>query len=280
MQFIVFRTNCTLCFDSFGIHHQTVLVGFPQRDCRTTALARRMSSSDGLPVTSVTVLGEKSMSCQFAMPEHVVEMVRADNARRAAYIKEHDPQPIELGEGAQFVVLRRAAESAADAEEPIGAEIAGTQLSLAEQAKAITGASQSTAAATSQPREATELVDDSSDDDADVHWDADDTSENSFAVKDARAAAQREAEEAAFENAPRHAQEPVLVIDAATIMDEASGLSDEMLAAFMDDMTQAMKKDCDGTCENIFSRFLEVGYNRPIPLPVSLCLNLVVFAQS
>ncbi len=53
--------------------------------------------------------------------------------------------------------------------------------------------------------------------------------------------------------------EPVLVLDAGTIMDEGADLTPEQLRDFQDGIGASMARDCDAACESLFDNFTEVS---------------------
>lgn len=102
----------------------------------------------------------------------------------------------------------------------------------------------------------------------DIHWDADDTSPNSFAIRDAAALAAATADESLSsagkvrtlneDNVEPDPDEPVLILDSAAIMNQGVELPSNELAEFLDDMSSSLKRNCDGVSESLFTRFREV----------------------
>eukprot|EP00750_Incisomonas_marina_P001472 INCI11273.1.p1 GENE.INCI11273.1~~INCI11273.1.p1 ORF type:complete len:455 (-),score=115.35 INCI11273.1:1620-2984(-) len=107
--------------------------------------------------------------------------------------------------------------------------------------------------------DADDAADSDSDSEEDVHWDADDTSPESFAIKDAAALAAKLKAAKEYDAGPRDPDEPVLVVDPAAIMDEGAELDEAEMQEFQEGMAASLARDCDAATESLFARFAEVG---------------------
>ena len=107
--------------------------------------------------------------------------------------------------------------------------------------------------------DADDAADSDSDSEEDVHWDADDTSPESFAIKDAAALAAKLKAAKEYDAGPRDPDEPVLVVDPAAIMDEGAELDEAEMQEFQEGMAASLARDCDAATESLFARFAEVA---------------------
>ena len=178
-----------------------------------------MSSSNDA-TSKVVVLREKSFTCGFTLPSDLAAKIRKDNAERAARrTADGNSQRVQVPANVTL--------------EPLSVKPVTAVAVVQDPEPVVSTASDSVTELADQVNTVTEA-------------------EEKHDALTAAAPVDREPR-------LRDQDEPVLILDASTIMGDGADLSDGELEEFRQGMIQSFDKNCDYSCERLFDEFSEQG---------------------